>query len=233
MSVFENSVVTCPVCQADVSHDVVHSVNADRRPDLRDAILDGTFQRAQCPGCGETFRLSPEFSYLDQRHRLWLAAFGAADLGGWAEAEREAQETFDGAFGAGASPAARGVGDGLTRRVTFGWPAVREKLLLREHGLDDVTVELMKAAMLREGGGGVPLNGEAELRVINVRGDILACAWLWVSTEEVIRAMEVPRAVYDGIAADHGEWADLRADLTPGFFLDLNRMLIPGAASAG
>lgn len=34
---------TCPACGAELEAETVASVNADRRPDLRDAILDGIF----------------------------------------------------------------------------------------------------------------------------------------------------------------------------------------------
>lgn len=226
MSVFRSADVVCPTCQAEVSFDVVHSVNADRRPDLRDAILEGRFQNAPCPECGYAFRLSPEFTYLDQGLQLWIAAFGAADLDRWVQAERDAQETFDEALGAQASEAARAIGEGLQRRVTFGWPAVREKLLLRGKGLDDVGVELLKAAVMRGAEAGVPLDGDRELRVVEVRDETLVCAWQRISTEEVFRVMEVPRAVYDGIVADPDAWEELRADLTTGLFTDVNRLLL-------
>lgn len=231
MSVFRSADVVCPTCQVEMAFDVVHSVNADRRPDLRDAILEGSFQNAPCPECGNAFRLSPEFTYLDQGLQLWIAAFGAADLDRWAQAERDAQATFDEAFGAQASEAARAIGDRLQQRVTFGWPAVREKLLLRGKGLDDVSIELLKAAVMRGTQAGVPLDGDRELRVIEVRDETLVCAWQRISTEEVFQVLEVPRAVYDGIVADADAWQELRAELTPGLFIDVNRLLLAESQS--
>jgi hypothetical protein len=43
MSMFESIAVACPACGTQVDFDAVQSVNADRRPDLRAAILAGTF----------------------------------------------------------------------------------------------------------------------------------------------------------------------------------------------
>ena len=52
MSLFETTKLPCPLCGTEVSFNAVHSVNADRRPDLRDAIIAGTFQQEACSSCG-------------------------------------------------------------------------------------------------------------------------------------------------------------------------------------
>ena len=41
MSLFESAKSPCPKCGTPHAFEVVASVNADRRPDLRAAILDG------------------------------------------------------------------------------------------------------------------------------------------------------------------------------------------------
>jgi hypothetical protein len=51
MSVFHTETINCPACTTPVQFKLVYSVNADRRPDLRDAIVAGTFQREPCPSC--------------------------------------------------------------------------------------------------------------------------------------------------------------------------------------
>ena len=68
---------SCPACSQFVEFEAVYSVNADRRPDLRDEILAGTFQKEACPKCGESFRLTPELTYLDEERGQWIAAFPA------------------------------------------------------------------------------------------------------------------------------------------------------------
>ena len=45
MSIFESTELACPACGAINAFEAVNSVNADRRADLRRAILDGSFQR--------------------------------------------------------------------------------------------------------------------------------------------------------------------------------------------
>ena len=56
MSVFHTETINCPACATPVEFKLVFSVNADRRPDLRDAIIAGTFQRQPCPSCGTAIR---------------------------------------------------------------------------------------------------------------------------------------------------------------------------------
>ena len=67
MSVFHTETVNCPACATPVEFKLVFSVNADRRPDLREAIVAGTFQRQPCPSCGAEFRVDPEFTYMELR----------------------------------------------------------------------------------------------------------------------------------------------------------------------
>lgn len=227
MSVFRTLATTCPSCHQAFNFETVYSVNADRRPDLRDAILDGSLQQTRCPACDTAFRVDPEFTYLNLDRRLWIAAFGAYGAADWPKAEQEAQTMFEGAFGSGAPATAQALGAGLDRRITFGWPALREKLLLREHELDDLTIELVKSAVLRSGGA-VPLDGELELRVVEVDDLKLVCAWMHTTTGQPTEVIEVPREVYDGIVADPQPWDELRAELGQGLYVDLNRMLVAG-----
>ena len=65
MSLFVPMTVKCPSCDHPITMEAVGSVNADRRPDYRDDILENTFQDIACEKCGETFRMEPEFIYLD------------------------------------------------------------------------------------------------------------------------------------------------------------------------
>ena len=44
MSIFESQDIPCPKCGEQVHVEVNFSVNADRRPEFREAILDGTWK---------------------------------------------------------------------------------------------------------------------------------------------------------------------------------------------
>ena len=43
MSLFKETVIDCPSCARELSFETVHSLNADRRPDLRAEILNGSW----------------------------------------------------------------------------------------------------------------------------------------------------------------------------------------------
>ena len=148
MSVFEDTKVKCPSCGTEVDFKAVHSVNVDRRPDLRAAILDESFQRQECPSCHHNFRLAPDLNYLDVGRGQWFAAHPLADIARWPEIEQRDREAFDRATAPSAA-AAREIGAGLHPRITFGWAGLREKILAAELGLDDVILECAKIAILR------------------------------------------------------------------------------------
>jgi len=149
MSLFSTRSITCEKCGNVYTMDEVGSINADRRPDLRQAILDDNFQDAVCPECGHSFRLEPLFTYLDVGRGQWLACYPARQMETYHNEEVAAQEMFDKSYGVDAPKAAQAIGGMLTPRITFGWPAAREKLLLHELGLDDVIVEMTKLDLMR------------------------------------------------------------------------------------
>ena len=112
MSLFAGVDVPCPSCGTEVSFEVVNSVNAASRPDLRDAIIEGSFQKQACGSCGKEFRMDPRFSYIDAERGQWMAVYPETDLDDWRVREEEVSRLFDHAFGSGASQFAREIGDG-------------------------------------------------------------------------------------------------------------------------
>jgi hypothetical protein len=225
MSLFVSSNVTCPHCAKTVTMDAVGSVNADRRPDLREAILDDSFQQITCTHCGVGFRLEPEFNYLDVRRGQWIAAMPSRRLGDFREVETQTLDSFAIAYGASAPLQAQAVGDGLVPRLTFGWPAMREKLLIRDRDLDDTTVEIVKLELLRRLDE-APLSGDVELRLRDVQGDEMRFVWVNMNDEEVVEDVTVSRRIYDTIAGGIEQWAVTRDRLSEGPFVDSKRLFI-------
>ncbi|MGZ5131739.1 MAG: CpXC domain-containing protein, partial [Caldimonas sp.] len=99
MSVFHTQTINCQACATPVEFKLVYSVNADRRPDLRDAIIDGTFQRQPCPSCGTEFRVDPEFTYMELRHRLYIGVWPVAKRGQWQACAAKTAEIFEEGLG--------------------------------------------------------------------------------------------------------------------------------------
>jgi hypothetical protein len=230
LSLFKRIELPCPTCSSPVTFELVHSVNADRRPDLRQAILAGEFQRETCPSCGFRFRVEPEFSYVDLGRGQFIAAWPASKLGQWKAHEAHTQAAFDRAFGKDAPPEARELGAKLQLRAVFGWPALAEKLLAAGEGIADLTLELAKAGIVRELDD-APIGGPNELRLLRVEGDEMVIGWLGSSDEQVGEMLGVPRSLIAEIEAEPGPWEALRAELEAGPFVDLLRTLVPGDAA--
>jgi hypothetical protein len=221
MSLFFDATVTCGQCGTATPIRLAGSINADNRPDLRAAILDGAFQAETCPGCGTSLRLPVHLSYLDMGRGNWILAEGAERLTEWREIETAAHAVFEQSYGPGANPLAHELGRGLRPRLVFGWPALREKLLCDDLGLDDITVELVKLAMLRAIPG-APLDEAQELRLVDGEPDALHFAWLDSLTEAHGLGTTVPRDIVAEVEAE--PWRDLRARVAEGMFVDQRRL---------
>ncbi|HEX7440384.1 MAG TPA: CpXC domain-containing protein [Caldimonas sp.] len=233
MSLFKTTSLACPSCGKALSFETVYSVNANRRPDLRKAILAGEFQRMDCPKCGARFRLDPDFNYLDVARSQWIVAAPVAGMADWKRREEAACELFQRAYGKEAPEIAQDIGAKLKPRITFGWPALREKVLAAEYGLNDVALEACKAAVMR-GVKGLPVSAEFDLRLADLEGDQLIMAWLRNYDSAEGDAVKVPRSLHASVVADPtGAWASLRQEFDGALFVDLNRMLVaqPKAAA--
>ena len=224
MSIFNPITVACPNCDTDNEFDIFSSVNADRRPDLREAIIGGSFERVKCRNCGTDFRPEPNLNYLDSANGLWIMALPIDALAHWKDEEAEAQASFDEAYGSGAPASAREIGDELTSRVTFGWPAFREKLIITQEKLDDLAVEKTKIAILSNKPGN-PLRPGVELRLLAVHDPVFHMGWVTVNTNEAVEVFEVQRALYAEIAGD-AAWNEIGSTISSGMFVDIQRMFI-------
>jgi len=229
MSLFSQVECVCPSCGALDATGLVASVNADRRPDLRAAILHGTFQARECAVCDAAWRLPPAFTYMHLAADLWILAEPPEVLAQWREAEARTQEVFATGYGPRAPSAARAIGATLRARLVFGWPALREKLLAVELGLEDVSLELLKMAVLRSVQK-PPFADGHELRLDGGDMTTLRLAWMDSATEAKLATLAVPRSAYDDVATDIA-WDELRTELTAGPFVDLNRLLVPAPAA--
>jgi hypothetical protein len=223
MSIFLPAALKCPKCGAETDVQRNASVNVDRRPDLRVAILDGSFQSEACGECGTALRLPPHLTLLDLGRNQWIMAEPVSLLEQWQAAEADARTTYAETFGDDASPAARELAKDLKPRLVFGWPALREKLFAHDLGLDDVTLELLKIAIMREVDK-PPMADQTELRLVGGDAKTLNFLWVVAETEAPLAALPVPREIYDDVAGDLEAWALLRVEFEGKLFVDLRRL---------
>jgi hypothetical protein len=224
MSIFHPATIICAKCGTEAAVERSASVNADLRPDLRAAILDGSFQAVDCPKCETRLRLPPHLTYLELGRDTWIAAEPASQIEDWNHIENDVWAVYDRSFGAGAPALVREMTERVRPRLVFGWPALREKLIAADLGLDDINLELLKMAIMRNVSGS-PLSDETELRLIGAEADALRFAWVHQVSEASLAQLDVPREIYDGIAADTDGWAAARAKLEGVFLVDLRRFI--------
>jgi hypothetical protein len=204
----------------------VHSVNADRRPDLRDAILDRSFQRQPCPSCGYEFRMEPELSYMDMRRGQFLAVWPSEAVEEFETYEERSRSRYEHAYGADAPPEAKDIGRLLAPRVVFGWIALNEKLIAQQAGVDDVLLELAKLAIIRTDADGPGLGTGIELRLIGVEEAKLVLGWFPRGSEELTDVLAVSKDLLRDIESQSDQWKDLRDELGNSYFVDYRRFFI-------
>jgi hypothetical protein len=212
-------VLACPVCRREARFAPVSHIDAERRPELRQAVLDGSLQRQVCPDCGTAFRMQPDLWYVDRGRGQWIAAFPWEKLRRWRECERHAHKMLERTTDSSERT-------GLTPRITFGWSALREKVLLAEEGLDDIVLELCKYE-LAGGPPDGPLAAGTEMRLLRIESDDLWMATIQGDSEQVICEMQVPQSQYEMVAADESpSRQDLRTRIAAGLFVDVQRLTI-------
>jgi hypothetical protein len=117
---------------------------------------------------------------------------------------------------------------GRKLRISFGCGGLREKLIAVDHQLDDVTLELVKLAIVRNSESS-PLSNENELRFVDIKKEKLVMAWIHAPTEHLVELFDVPRQLYDDIAGSQEGWQSLREELSAGAFVAMNRFLVVAA----
>ena len=94
MSMFNPATAPCPACGTVHRFQLVASVNADRRDDLRLAILDGSFQRETCAKCKTQFVLPPALTYLDVRRGQFILVQPLKVQEYWEASGKVARDSF-------------------------------------------------------------------------------------------------------------------------------------------
>ena len=130
-------------CEHEFESEVQDEVDLDREPQARQAILSGDFQTVRCPSCGK--ELKPEFpvTVREPGQTLFMVP----------ELDRVA--FYRGTL---AYPMAQ------VDRVAIGYDELVEKLRIREAGLDDRVVEVLKYYLLQK--VLEHYEGEAEVRLL-------------------------------------------------------------------
>ena len=215
MSIQETQKLACPSCKQSIEVEVFQSLNPSRQLDAVDSILENRMQTGTCQ-CGQMVRAEPEFIYMDLKNKLCIAAFPSAAYEKRKIYEEKAQTTFNKAFGAMTQV------EGVRNRVTFGWPAFREKVLAQTKGISDVDLELAKIALIKESGEAPSLS--TSLRLLEVTQTDLVLGWHEnLPPYTVTSGLNLNKSILDHIRDNPENWAPLRNEMDQGLFIDLIR----------
>ena len=221
MSVIVDEEATCPHCSATQEVKVARSVNGGRSPRLRQAIIDGVFQRPTCDQCGRHFVVESTFSYIDFTRQHLFMCHPISTEADWKMHAAAFEDLVRSEFTWSEVAEVRELGDGVTTRLVFGLEALREKLLCLDAGLDDRVLEAIKLMAISSDHR---LRGEglARLRLVAVDE-----ATVQFATSELDVTLD--RAEYESLAASDSQWSSWRARLD-GPYVDLGRILGPDSA---
>ncbi|MBL8669379.1 MAG: hypothetical protein JNK11_01895, partial [Alphaproteobacteria bacterium] len=92
MSILDSRSLRCPRCGTELQATLLDTADASRLPALRDAVLDGTLDRADCRACGAALRIDRRLLYLDRDRGTALLALPERSR---AKPEREVQHVAD------------------------------------------------------------------------------------------------------------------------------------------
>lgn len=210
MSTFREQVLTCPTCSAQFEVHVLEGLHITRLPEVRAAILAGTFHMFPCPGCSVPALVETRAIYTDfDRHHYVAVEFD----GDWREVRDVHRRMFDQSFTLG-PPAAQELGLLLRTRLVFGYPALREKLLLWDAGYDDHLFEALKGEWRRYTGDPARLRVQAVLE-----GGHLLCSRSMNGT--VVGHRTFPASEFAMLYQNRDEVASAYPELGRDWFVDL------------
>jgi CpXC motif protein len=214
VSTFATATIACG-CGRTQDVQVADSLQITRVPAVRQAILDGSFHRFPCPGCGRMLLVDKLLAYTDFGRRHWILVFPRALLGERQELLDRADDSYRATMIERCAPVVRGWSEGMFRRTVFGLPALREKLIGLDLGLDDRVIELMKLGLAArlglEPGDFLHLEGVGEGRLR------FLCA---AAGDAAVRTVELPAAGYRALACHGDDLAPMAAAVIDRSFVD-------------
>jgi hypothetical protein len=227
VSVYQNRPLCCPACGFEQVQSVLVSLNGQRTPRIVEEIRRGVFQHLRCERCGAAFVADGPLIYTDFSLRRWVGVFPRTWEEAWRSIEHQSADSHRRAMIDHAPAIVREMADGFAIRTVFGLPALAEKILCWDHGLDDRLVEVLKLDLYRSEGGPAadPLRRP---RLIAASGDRLdfACDGLLPDGD----TLSVGTERLDAIAGDVAAWQGALDRIASGPYVDVGRLLIDGDA---
>jgi hypothetical protein len=205
---------------------VANGIHVSTDPDMRQAVLDGTFHHFTCSECRVALVVEDVLPYTDfpRQHMFTVVPPPAIhEMQQWVEFSNT---SFHQTMEVGALPLVREWAPHMKRRLVFGLDSLREKLLVFDAGLDDRVLEILKLKMLED----LQLTGGLEGRFLltHIDDDTMFMEYGATPSE----SLEVPLAyeLYSRARWDIESLRDLCPPLTDGLAVDYRVAVLDAAA---
>jgi hypothetical protein len=200
-------------CGATVSVFCADSINAERHPHMRDAVLSRTLHVFQCAVCLGAIAVDKPLLYMDLGRRQLYSVHPAGERADERAHGEALIRIWSTAVGDQAGGAARQAfaGDEFHVRLCYGLEELREKLVGQDAGLRDLVIEALKAEVLAQSEELRRL-GVVALRLdgVNAAGQLVLLAERPTDPPSLLEVgLVVDRARYDALAAL--PWQDVLA----------------------
>lgn len=227
MNEFDDATVRCG-CGHAYGARVARHLHVSRRPEVRQAIVEGSFHRFACPRCQRINVVEEVLPYTDFPRRHWFTLFPGAYLGRREAALALCRETFDKTMREHAPGLVRGWADEFVQRAVFGWAALRDKIVVLDAGLDDRLVEILKLRMFQSGS----LVFEPGVYLCCTRVDKASLVFEYGAADsQTTTAIEVPGSEYARLVMDFDRLQPFCRRYFGDLFVDFRVALAPDAAA--
>lgn len=226
MSKLEHVEVECPICGLPQKTTRFRSLNAQRVPDVVDEILDGSFARLTCDGCGEVWRPEQKMLLADLPNRLWAVMHPRADRSHRNELEQGVRQYFAHEFSKAPSVVLQTLSECQVQLV-FGHERLAEAVRLSRLGIPPSLMEGLKLLVFRDSLADFYVLGEVEMVLERQTEDTLRFGVHRLEDGFRVKSMEVPFSRLHEVAAQQDHFAQHYPDLFEKPNCDACRYLYP------
>lgn len=132
MSIKQKKLITCPHCHSQREETIYSSINSHDDPAVKQGIMADTLFMYRCPVCGLNARMTYPILYNDIENKFMIYLIPGAEK--TQIADRTGEKEF-----LKLPP--------ITKRIVPTFNEFKEKILILESGLNDMALEITKAAV--------------------------------------------------------------------------------------
>jgi len=162
MSHLDHERIACPGCGATKEHRIFRSLNGERVASQVERLLDGTFERVTCSGCGVRFRPEHRMLYAHYGLRAWVVMHPPEERHRFEDLEPAVEALFARNFANAPAVVSAGL-RGVRPRLVFGQHMLSEAVRVAESSMDPALLECAKLLVYRRSLGDLASHGAIEL----------------------------------------------------------------------